>query len=407
MKTRTETKLTRRSEAPTSGASKKGRIGMIVALAIAVALLCASPAGATDVTIAWQETGVAVGNGYLPRVASDGPGVQFTGGNLVSIYQTGTGFDAFDYASGYYDFFWNPPASLDGEIGHAPSIAMVQGNVYEDDHNEPEDFALEVHQGGQNNGSALWYRAGIAVNLFSSSSVTWQSAHQYDDGYNPTVAVDQYCFSCTGTATDVVEVHQGGVNQSQLWYHTGTLVIDSATPTVTWSPSYKFDPGFEAYAPTVSIANGLVLLVGQGSAGELWYSLGVLQSDGQITWGTPKKYDNGYNPTVSLIGCKGCGSENNGFEANWDLVEAHQALNNTTGALWYRTGRLNAGTGSTFPTAITWTPNAATQYATEGCYPSLTQFGGLGSTYAVVETNSTACDEAADIVSSMGELQLK
>lgn len=78
----------------------------------------------------------------------------------------------------------------------------------------------------------------------------------------------------------------------------------TATPTVSFEPPLQFDPGFDGYAPSVSIADGLIVLVGQGSGGALWYSIGVLQSSGQsigIAWTTPKTYDSGFNHSVSWL----------------------------------------------------------------------------------------------------------
>ena len=86
----------------------------------------------------------------------------------------------------------------------------------------------------------------------------------------------------------------------------------------------------------------------------------------------------------------------------------HQAEGGT-GPLWYRIGYLNYSDSGANPTAIAWQKNPAnksysTEYAQSGCYPSVTQtyFNGL---WNVVETNSTACGEAAGIQSWFGNLE--
>jgi len=381
------------------------------ALVMIMALLFAIRAGAADVTIAWIETGAPVGYGYLPHLASDG------WGSFVSIYEQSTGFTPFGYQTGFQqnpDLFWNPsnfvtsPTQPSDEVGHSPAIAIAPYFV---DGILSQDNIIEVHQGGQDDGAALWFRAGqMAPGQVqpTGSDVAWEAAQSYDTGFNSTVAVDQYCSSCEGGTTTIVEVHQSQSGPSPLWFHIGTFSgLGTPTPTVSFGPAMQFDPGFDGYAPSVSIADGLIVLVGQGSGGSLWFSIGVLESSDQsigVTWTTPQTYDSGYNPSISLVGCTDCG-KSRGFKAAWDLVEVHQSLNNTTGPLLYRTGRLNPPSGASYPTTIKWTPNADTQYADEGCYPAVSQMPfPPDQYYEVLETHSTACNEPADIVSAVGSL---
>jgi len=377
-----------------------------------MALLCATRVGAADVVIDWLQTGAPVGFGYLPHLASDG------WGSFISIYQQSTGFTPFAYQTGYQqnpDLFWNPsnfvtsPTQGSPEVGHSPAIAMVPYFV---EGILSEDSLIEVHQGGQDDGAALWFRAG---QIYPSpvqptgSDVTWQAAQRYDAGFNPAIALDQYCSSCAAGTTTIVEVHQSQSGSSPLWFHIGTLGgLATSTPTVSFGPAMQFDPSFDGYAPSVSIADGLIVLVGYGSGGTLWYSIGVLQSSGQsigVAWTTPVTYDTGSNPSISLVGCTDCG-HSQGFKAAWDLVEVHQELSDTTtGPLMYRTARLKPAEGASYPTKINWTPNADTQYAAEGCYPAVSQmpFPPVQD-YEVLETHSTACGKAADIVSAVGVL---
>jgi hypothetical protein len=374
-----------------------------------MALLCATRVGAVDVGIFWIQTGAAVGFGYLPKLASDG------WGSFISIYQQSTDFAPFLYQTGFQqnpDLFWNPssfitsPTQPSDEVGHSPAVAMAP---YWVGTSLSEDNLIEVHQGGQDGGAALWYRVGqIPPGQVqpTGSDVAWQAAQEYNTGFNPAIALDQYCSSCAAGTTTIVEVHQAQSGTSQLWFHIGTFGgLGTSTPTVSFGPATQFDPGFEAYSPSVSIADGLIVLVGRGSGDTLWYSIGVLQGSGQssgVTWTTPKTYDTGYNPSISLVGCTDCG-HSQGLKAPWDLVEVHQTTRDT-GPLMSRTARLKPAEGASYPTKIVWTPNADTQYA-EGCYPAISQmpFPPVQD-YEVVETHSTACDQPADIVSAVGAL---
>jgi hypothetical protein len=156
----------------------------------------------------------------------------------------------------------------------------------------------------------------------------------------------------------------------------------------------------QGYAPTVSVANNLAVLVAQGSSGALWYALGEVDTTTQsITWTDPIPYGTtGYNPTVSVYG-NGT-TAGTGIAAGRIVVEAHQA-DKTTGSLTYRTGIL---TGAA-PASITWTPDADTPYAT-GCYPSiaLAYYGDTASSLSLTETNETACGSATTIDYSFGYL---
>jgi hypothetical protein len=398
---------------PSLHTSKLGRIWLTLALASLTTLCLAGRAAADDVKIEWQETGVIVGTGYLPRVASDGALYgNLNVANAASIYQDATGFATFDYQTGFNraqgTVDWNSPLTIYGEVGHEASIAVKAGCVDEltcpfgSPATPPLDFAIEVHQGGQDNGSELWYRIGQG-NYYdvrnSSSELVWaSSAYPYDHGFNPTVAIDGTPLGPQNPQPlTLIEVHQAGVGLSTLWYHYGAYNVGTTSSSVTWGPAVN--SGFQGYAPTVSVALGLAVLVAQGSAGTLWYSLGVVNStDGTIAWTTPTTYTNGYNPTISI-------ELDGGWNAIWDLVEAHQA-DTGAGELLYRTGAMNYGSGSSYPTAITWT-SPDTDYAT-GCYPSvgILLFHIFGDeVYAppsVAETHSADCGEASEITSSLG-----
>jgi hypothetical protein len=375
-----------------------------MAIGLLSALLLANPGSAENLTIQWWVTGWPAGTGWLPKIAASGG---LTGSGAL-IYQTATGDAKFEYWDGQMVFTEPNIFNWDGyyyvtsatqpsdEVGHEPSIAMVTCPVCSDFTSD----VIEVHQGGQDNGAALWYRTGVDSGL----ETTWAASHKYDEGYNPTVAVDQ---SGGTSSTTVVEVHQGGVDSSELWYHVGTLTYSASSASVTWGPSHK--TGFTGYAPTVSVARGVVVLVAQGTAPQMWYSIGTVDTSTNTinNWSAQNNYDNGYNPSVSV---QSCGGGSASFGCDFVVVEAHQE-GKSTGSLMYRLGKMHYGTGGSAPTSIKWTPNADTDYAT-GCYPSVglmtygTDDTDGSTTYPLVESHSAACGGPAFVHTSWGYLQL-
>jgi hypothetical protein len=386
----------------TSAATEKGEIAMkkiFAMIGLALPLLLASGAGAAS--IGWVQQNYNTGSvGYLPRMTSDGWDAS------TDIFQTSTGFNYLAYQTASVLFnegteVWAPYAfyEIDSSgnyiIGHAPSIAVFT-NV-----NNAVMTALEVHQGGQDNGSELWYTLGSCnpgLQLPPCGGVDWLTGQSYDEGYNPSVAID---ISIKFPAVSpVVEIHQVGSSLSDLRYRVGTLT--SATlnskgtliipPSITWGPSYPIDnpdgASVAGYAPSVSVANGYVVVAYQGTGGTLSYSFGQI-SGNVIGWQNPVNYDTGYSPSISMLGSD--------FAGGSAIVEVHQGETGT-GPLHYRLGKLNS---STTPTGITWTPNSSTKYATSGCSPSVALQEFYGS-LLVEELHSTACGGAFPLLSSLG-----
>lgn len=363
------------------------------------ALLLTSAGWAENIAITWADA-VAAGNGWLPKIASDG-----SNGLTTLIYQIGTGDARFEYENGeFYPYIsllsYLGPYNIfssgqpTNEVGHSPSIAMVtcyasacMGGPYYTAN------VVQVHQGGQDNGAALWYRTG--VNL-SGTTTTWADAIRYDTGYNPTVAVDQY--STLPGSTTVIEVHQAGVDSSDLWYHIGTLTYSASSVSVTWGPAFR--TGLTGYTPAVSYSYGVAVLAFRDSSANLWYSIGTWDLSGNFNWGPPVNYDTGYNPSVSLQYCPGTA-----FNCVYLLTEAHQA-GKTTGTLWYRTGILKGVDGTS--TTITWTPNEDRKIPSTGCNPTVSLITNWSAGfYNVVESHAVDCGGPADIHSWWGTLWLE
>jgi hypothetical protein len=364
-----------------------------------VAFLLASGAKAQDITISWQVKGKNIGTGYIPKLASDG--IQ----NVVTLDETSTGLSTLEDQigtlatasvswAGGWNYLYSPPQTTP-QIGHAPSIALGY------DGNNNYDDAIEVHQGGQDKESSLWYQIG-SNSPPSFSKINWLASHQYDTGYNATVAADLN--GPSNTTTTVVEVHQAGKGESALWYHVGTLKL-GASPSMSWGPALEINGGMnQGYAPTVSVANNLAVLVADGTLGTLWYAIGEVDTaTSTIDWTEPIPYGGtGYNPTVSVFG-----DGTDLFIKGRVVVEAHQ-MDNGTGPLLYSTGVSKNGMGGTPPTSITWSTDVDISYST-GCYPSVAlSFNGYTpSNLSVTETHETGCGSAKTIEYSFGYMKRK
>jgi len=366
-----------------------------------VALLLASEARATDITLTPQVTGKKIGTGYLPKLASDGQNtaavIAETGKGLSQLESLIGPFNTISLTGGVswpgsFSDLYSPPTVP--QIGHAPSIAVAFQQAYPN-----YDNAIEVHQGGQESESSLWYQLGTTGDALFATSINWSAANNYDTGYDPTVAVDNNT-APSATTTTVVEVHQAGVGVSGLWYHVGTLTLGASPSMSSWSGALEINPGgvqTQGYVPTVSVANNLAILVAQGTGGALWYSIGVVDTATlTINWSAPIPYGTtGYNPTVSVYGDGGDSTAPGGARV---VVEAHQT-SNTTGPLTYRTGYLPKGPHGSAPTSITWAPDADSPLAPAGCYPSiaLASDGYTTSYLSLTETHETGCGKATTI----------
>jgi hypothetical protein len=351
---------------------------------LALALLCTTRSEAGVTIINWTSvSGTVAYNGYLPRSASD-----WVYGT-VTMFESGKEFAGIEYATGNGIFAptpttiqWNAVTPMNGEVGHATSVALAAADKY--------DAAIEVHQGGQDGGAQLWYslgsgKLGGTLSEQIPPTIKWAASQSYDTGFNPSVAVDNSNYLSNPINTTVVEVHQAASGSSQLYYHWGLLLgINTSSPSMLWGPATKI-PSVSGYAPSVTISDNLVIVAYQGSSGEMFYVLGQNGGISGITWGSPVYYTQGYNPSISVYGCSGC--------TGWTVLEAHQGQN-STGALWYRTGAIS----KQGKPVLIWTPDGDTQYDT-GCYPSIAQNGVY-----VWETHEYSCGDVAPVLSSFGQL---
>ena len=139
-------------------------------------------------------------------------------------------------------------------VGVTPSVAMVNLSPW-----TPYNAVVDVRQGGQNYGAALWSDVAVYQGPPIGSALTFSDGLQYDNGYNASVAADPNTFGSspigidypTSGYTTLVEVHQAAAAISGLWYHVGTVTVtDTGVPALTgarltsttpvFSPAWRF-----------------------------------------------------------------------------------------------------------------------------------------------------------------------
>jgi hypothetical protein len=132
---------------------------------------------------------------------------------------------------------------------------------------------------------------GRVITLLSGDSNTrW--GYRRDGGQNPSVAINAH--------GQVVEVHDSG---GGLWFWSGQI---QGNGRVSWQRHGKFDTG-----TTAAVAlndNGMIVEVHKAENvidNSLWYSVGRLAGNGDITWGAAHKYDTGVLPTIQFVDSAG------------------------------------------------------------------------------------------------------
>jgi hypothetical protein len=350
-------------------------------------------------SITWYDKGTEAASEtpwYHPRIAGDGFG-DFV---VVGLDETTTSGLLADWAGN------NPlgETSLNGADygilfaldGSFPSIATQSTFDGGGGGCGSLNTAVEVHQGGQNGGAALWSEISVYTFEFGDTTfgpLSFTGAQNYDTGYNPSVAIDIAPCLPNNDNLPVVEVHQAASGMSGLWYHVGTLAnAGYSSQTLTWGPSHLYGYGNRA---SVIVNNGQVIEVHESDSGTLWYTIGTLGAENTINWSASRQYDNGYHPSLTYMPMP---AEYGGAPT---VVEVHQAGEPATGestALWYHVATYT-------PSAVNWTP--ATRYDT-GCGPSVAPgFGNrsLGhlSEY-LVEIHVSTCGETGPLLYDFGSI---
>jgi hypothetical protein len=361
---------------------------ILLGLIVSLSLTGRTPAQ----TITWTAQGVPIlfdknpdPNTYLPKMASDvwanlfivsydnttalGP-LQYGSALINDPY--GSGLDALVYGAEY-------------AVGSNPSVAA---SIFSCNPNATEALSIgavvEVHQGGQDNGAALWsHLAGYNPFLsYTNGTLSFGDGLEYDVGYDPSVAINAIgnCTSNAGSAT-VVEVHQSGPGYSDLMYHVGMLTENAeGALNLVWGPSYKFDTGHRA---SVTFCGSTPVEVHEGSNGTLWYSYGEV-SGNTINWSASEQYDVGYYPSIV------CQEPESPY-----LVEVHQgslpAVGDSTD-LWYHLAVSPASMG-------------ASNFYDTGCNPSVAITpGGDVTPEFLVEVHSETCGQPSPVLNDFGSL---
>ena len=181
-----------------------------IGIVVTVGALCACTLRAEAISIKWTSKNevVPIGDGpYLPRVASD-----WVYGSLV-MYQAGTGFATIAYQTGNttptpdptsINWCCYPGTSMNNGVGSNTSGGLANADNY--------DIAVEVHQGGQENGAELWSSLGSGkLDGYKTQqipvTINWAAAKSYGTGYNPTVGVNNSNWLYNPVDTSAVEVH--------------------------------------------------------------------------------------------------------------------------------------------------------------------------------------------------------
>jgi len=180
----------------------------------------------------------------------NGNDVWYSGGQLMGV------------AGAYF----SPPQYLDPNAW-TPSVSINNNEV-----------VVEVHQQANNN--SLFYRVG-SYNP-TNSAISWGTSFQYDTGYSPCVCLDR-------TTNTLVEVHNDGSGSNKLWYRVGK--VNTSSKTITWSGATNYDNG---YWPSVAVNNGKVYETHYDGSleGSLWEHVGYI-SGSSIVLSRASYYDSG------------------------------------------------------------------------------------------------------------------
>jgi hypothetical protein len=364
-------------------------------LAITLLIFAALGGNTSAQSISWTDKGTHIisgNNWYRPKIAAD-----FDGDVVVMGLVDGTTLGPMDYWTGL-----NPMSetSLDGvdhgfEIttgGFAPSVAMLQSttSVFPNLGGIAALGAvIDAHQGGQHGGAALFSGFAEYGGYPIGTTLKFVGGQEYDIGYHPSVAIDpNFTLESTSESeipqaivSTVVEVHQAAGGISDLWYHVGTIAIwvdGSGVPSsLKWGPSHQLNSA-EGSFPSVTVCNGEVIEVHEGTSETLLYTVGTVSGD-VINWSPTLPYDKGYHPSLTSD-CT-------------HVVEAHQAgapAGEPT-ALWYH--------AANFPPPSSAMDFGPSRKYDEGCSPSVAfayaGYYGEGSPGPedIVETHTMACGE--------------
>lgn len=169
---------------------------------------------------------------------------------------------------------------------------------------------VEVHEAKKLSSSTLRYRVG---GQGKGNTIDWGSGHDYDSGTAPCVAIND-----SGV---VVEVHKSQ-GDGTLSYLVGQ--VDFERKVIVWGPSHKYDKGM---TPSVAINNTGRFVEVHKTGSNLYYFVGSVNAlEKTVDFNESLKYDSGVSPSVAL-------------SEDGQVIEVH-CSGGLKPRLWYRTGTL-------------------------------------------------------------------
>jgi len=317
------------------GSSLRAAFGKTWSMLLAVALTAVPSLQAQMGAISWGPS-QDYDRGYNPSLAGSNEGF------MVEAHNGQAGPGPMWYHVGQASLGWPSPSVVWGpyqhyDWGYNPSVAgCLNSNII-----------VEVHN-GQGGPGPMWYHVGsIQGDTPGSAFIAWGPPKEYDQGWNPKVALLCYYSQLT-----VVEVHNGWFSPGDrdpsmtMYYHVG--VINDDLQTITWGAAIPYDIGWD---PSVALAGSTVVEVhnnASGTPGSMWYHVGSLNSNSTISWGPPYAYDNGWEPKVAAVVSNGQ-DDLSQLGSTPLIFEVHNGQGNF-GPMWYHLGLVESSS------KINWGP---------------------------------------------------
>jgi hypothetical protein len=221
-------------------------------------------------------------NGFHPTVAISGSTVvevnnagKFAGPMLYRvgriIGETIQWGDSHEYGNGF-----NPSIAIAScDTSSVPNCGLL---------------VIAAHNAGTSAG-AMWYHVGRV----NAQTIQWGDSYQYDNGFNPSVGMQPCVVADSSCGMTIVEVHNAGDTPSAMWYRVGRWTKGSS---ITWYNSMQYDQGWN---PKVAVSGQYALEVHSAgnTLGSLWYHLGYLGTE-NVDMGLSHQYNRGSNPSVAI-----------------------------------------------------------------------------------------------------------
>jgi hypothetical protein len=217
------------------------------------------------------------------------PTVAISGSTVVEVHNAGNSAGPMWYRVGRIigqTIQWGDSHEYDN--GFNPSIAMASC----DTSSVPSCglLVVEAHNAGSSAGP-MWYRVGRV----NAQTIQWGDSYNYDNGFNPSVGMQPCVVADSSCGMTIVEVHNAENTPGPMWYRVGRWTKGSS---ITWYNTMQYDQGWN---PRVAVSGEYALEVHNAgnTQGSLWYHLGYLGT-GNVDMGLSYRYDTGSNPSVAI-----------------------------------------------------------------------------------------------------------